>query len=470
MRPTIWSVALLVGLGTEPVFGQGAFAPRADDIRHKIEQLQGQLQALETQGRDDRHTPRIGTTRVRRREALVVRLYDLSDLFASVPSYPALRNSELARFDERDERVFGDSSTPRAPTGTMGGMGGMGMGMMGGMGGGMFQVSDSATNTSGPRTSLADVIRAIKSTISPQTWSDAGGESSIAQIGTSLLISTDEETHTQIDELLNLFRKRWGTLRTVSVRAQWLWLNDAQLASLLVRDPQFDKAFGLVDPKAWEALQKELADPNSTLPLGYRAAITGYNGQTVSTNSGHQHLAITEFDAVAETPTGESYKGPPAYNPKVQRIQEGVAFEVTPMVTYSAKYVVLDVRSRVCHQVPPQHAAAGKEGSAALKPIDVANAIDRPRLAMQEFSTTVRLPVDRPMLVAGTTYRPRENYEEAEPDLYLFVTVSVQELRDEQRERTPATQAKPNDSDKGTESDDPDATPKQYEGEKAERE
>ncbi|HVW00364.1 MAG TPA: hypothetical protein VHB77_08490, partial [Planctomycetaceae bacterium] len=242
MHPSSWSVALLVCLGAGPVFGQAGFGPKADDIRHKIEQLQNQLQALEGQGRDDRHTPRIGTTRVRRREALVVRLYDLSDLFASVPSYPALRANDLAPVEEREERLFGGaSSTPRAPTGMMGGMGGMGMGSMGGM----FQMSDSGAGGAGPRTSLTDLIQAIKNTISPQSWSEAGGEASISQIGTSLLISADDETHTQIDELLNLFRKRWGTLRTVSVRAQWLWLNDAQLERLLVRDPQFDKAFGL---------------------------------------------------------------------------------------------------------------------------------------------------------------------------------------------------------------------------------
>jgi hypothetical protein len=138
------------------------------------------------------------------------------------------------------------------------------------------------------------------------------------------------------------------------------------------------------------------------------------------------------------------------------------------MVTYSTKYVVLDVRSRVCHQVRPQQAAATKEGSSTLKPIDVANAIDRPRLAVQEFSTTVRLPVDRPMLVAGTTYRPRENYDEAEPDLYLFVTVSVQELRDDQRERAPLAPARPADAEKSNETRETDAVKPKNEAQKEE--
>ncbi len=39
--------------------------------------------------------------------------------------------------------------------------------------------------------------------------------------------------HEQIDALLNLFRQRWRTLRTITVHADWLWLNAAELNTLL---------------------------------------------------------------------------------------------------------------------------------------------------------------------------------------------------------------------------------------------
>jgi hypothetical protein len=56
---------------------------------------------------------------------------------------------------------------------------------------------------------------------------------------------------------------------------------------------------------------------------------------------------------------------------------------------------------------------------------------------VHRFSTTLRVPVDRTMLVGGMTYQSVP--KPGEPNLYLFVRTSVQELRDD----VPTTGLKP---------------------------
>src|SRR5204863_8809069 len=95
------------------------------------------------------------------------------------------------------------------------------------------------------------------STISQDTWDTVGGPSSIAAIGMSLLISTDAETHDKIGSLLDLFRKRWGTLRTVSIRAHWLWLSEAVVSDALAADQKAAGAnapYAVISEETWKTL------------------------------------------------------------------------------------------------------------------------------------------------------------------------------------------------------------------------
>ena len=70
---------------------------------------------------------------------------------------------------------------------------------------------------------------------------------------------------------------------------------------------------------------------------------------------------------------------------------------------------------------------------------DLVTAIDRPRLAVQHLETTLRIPVDHRMLVGGMTFQRQPDLGSA--NLYLFLRVAVQELRDEVAQRD--TQASP---------------------------
>jgi hypothetical protein len=292
--------------------------------------------------------------------------------------------------------------------------------------------------------SMDDLIQAITSTISPTSWDEVGGSSSIAKLGNALLISSTRQNHEQIDSLLHLFRQRWGTLRTISFRAWWLWLDEAQVAPLLTggkapADGETVPAFGVVDPQLWDTLLAKLAGPDRPAQLGYRASLTCYNGQTVSTQTARQSLLVTDIQPqVLGQITGKETSQPiVVYHPTTTIIQEGAALQVTPISNTSGKYIVLDIHSQVTDLLSapdaPRKAAPRDDGATLPGPAAVIAAIDRPKLTIQQLGTTLRVPADKVMLIGGMT---SDNAPDAErPNLFLFVKVTVQELRDDRESR-----------------------------------
>ena len=129
------------------------------------------------------------------------------------------------------------------------------------------------------------LIEVVTSTISQDSWDTVGGPASIASIGTSLLISADAETHDKISSLFDLFRKRWGSLRTVSVRAHWLWLSEAAVSDALAADQKAagEKApYGVISDETWKKLLTAAGEAKKRTP--YHAMVTCHNGQTVFTH------------------------------------------------------------------------------------------------------------------------------------------------------------------------------------------
>ncbi|MCH7687833.1 MAG: hypothetical protein IH899_14310 [Planctomycetes bacterium] len=98
--------------------------------------------------------------------------------------------------------------------------------------------------------------------------------------------------------------------------------------------------------------------------------------------------------------------------------------------------MTLDIHSRVALLDEPVRV---KEITAKGAPLDAAASVDRPVLRVQRISTTTRVPVNRVMLVGGMTFDDSLDADAA--NLYLYVKVSVQELRDD-IERTPPNEAK----------------------------
>jgi hypothetical protein len=303
--------------------------------------------------------------------------------------------------------------------------------------------SDSATSTdgnlAGSRVGLEDLMQAIQTTIEPGSWSDAGGESSMARLGNTLLISATKRMHQQIGELMKLFRARWGTLRTVSVRAYWLWLTEQQLDGLLVQnageaDPKSPepRLFGVVHDDAWRKLLiAPAASDDDGTPQPYFAAITSYNGQTVHALAGSHQSIVTGV-----TPVVGGGEQAPSYAPITSVVQGGAALQVTPLTSTHAKYVVLDVHSRVAHlidQGSPARTADDKPARSGPAH-DAVSAVDRPLVSTHRLSTTLRVPTGKVYLVGGMS--GDRSSSPASVQLYLFVQAFVQELRDDPHETT----------------------------------
>ena len=405
-------------------------------LKQQIANLQQQLEAMESAPPAKRNVTQIGASRTRKVESgLVVRIYDLGDLYAVAPPYAAQLSSDL----QPNSR---SSLFDVTPLGNATGMGG-------GMGGGMFRVAPTAVVALGAsatgqvsgaagtvRSSQDELMAVIRETISPELWREGGGK--ITKLGNAFVISADEDAHLQIESLLNLFRARWGTLRTISVRGWWISLAPAELRTLLDAPtekvtPDGPPVFGVVGEKAWQDILRiwELPAGNGAHQIRYQATLTCYNGQTVNSLSGTQSLVVSTMNTVATDGETGGKLGQLGYQPQMAIVQEGLAFQVTPITNISGKTVLLDVHSRLVMPAGEDEASPPekKRTIETVFPDDVVRPVDRRRLNIHRFSTTTRVPTDRPYLVGGMSL-PAADTEGLQ--LYLFVKVSVQELRNDQ--------------------------------------
>jgi hypothetical protein len=434
-------------------------SPQARELRAQLESIQLRLDQLRRQEAGGRNVAEIGSSRGRARQEeepqLTVRIYDLGDLYSIAPGYAAQEPADLQAMG-RD--IFARRETAaRAADGPS---------AVGGMGGGMFSIpstvkrsnphSDTLHQAGGAmggtvsdsaRTSVDSLVDTITATISPDQWDDVGGPASITTLGASLIVSAPLDTHDKIGALLDLFRKRWRSLRTISVEAHWLWLTESELSSAPLK-AEDAAAFGVLSDSAWKKL-RELASADAQRRTGYHAVLTCYNGQTVHALAGEQRVIVAGM-----TPVVGGGESSAAYQPQIRVVQEGAALQLTPIATRTAKYVVADVHSRVNLLGRPaeKREAPDEEGASASDPTHVVAALDRPVLQSQRLSTTLRIPVGRPMLIGGMTFSAGR----AEPNLYLFLTPHVQELRDEEPDEAEAALGKPAPrEDKRPEANDP---------------
>jgi hypothetical protein len=442
--------SLLVLFYPLPLAGQETPAGDAAALRAQLEKLQKELREIERQDELRGKVTEIGASSGRTRDydepRLVVKVYDLSDLFTVAPSYPAYEPLELLRGSE-PQPVFPHVETKGVDAGGAG----FGGGGFGG-GGGFFSVPNSgqrpatvdrefpstlhqASGVSGAaassvRTSMDSLIQTITSTIDPDGWADVGGPSTIAPVGSSLIVTTTSQTHAKLVALIDLFRQRWGSLRTISVHAHWLWLSPSQVEETLSPPAQnaVNKQASLnsLTLDAWKKLLAA-AEQNAGRS-GYHAIVTCYNGQTVATQAGSQRLAVIGLVPVV---TGGENAGV-SFTPQLRTIHDGVTLQVTPLATRQGKYVVLDIHSRV-NLLPPAAPIAKEEAPQPFAantndPRRLVEALERGAVQTQRLETTLRLPVGEPTLIGGMTF--------AGPDgksshLYLFITAKVQELRDD---------------------------------------
>lgn len=410
------------------------------EVKQQIEALRQQLLSMEKSKVRSPRTTQLGPARRRDREPLTVtKLYDLSDLFAVVPNYPARAGEDL---QDSAVRLF-PGLNPGSPnssddTGATRGMGGMGGG-----GGGSFDVEEHRLPRAGQnflgqadgsdiaaRTSIADFIKFLTTAVKPADgWDDEGGQGTIARIGYLLLVTTDEDSQTQIEAVLNLLRGRWGTLRTVTIEAWWLPLGSDELA-IIDQSAPADRGAAHVrslPDETWKVLLAATGQEQS-----YHTVLSCYNGQTVHALSGDESLVVADLrsvSSVAEEEGGGLTNAPSVYEPVVRVLQEGLALEVTPAANRSGKIVVLDLHSRICQRHDAKAKTAQRGNRTVISPREMVDALDRPIVSTHRLSTTLRVPVGPVVQVGGMS--TVGSGQGGKPGLYLFVRLNVQEIRDD---------------------------------------
>ncbi|HEY4233880.1 MAG TPA: hypothetical protein VGM76_10660, partial [Lacipirellulaceae bacterium] len=330
----------------------------------------------------------------------VLRTYEVSDLVVNIQDHPY------------------SESLDGGPKG-FGGSGGGG----GGGGGGFFSVpgSDGRLGLTNPPPAAAaitmnDLTRVLLNTVASDTWAINGtGEGRIEPIGTALVVWQTPAIHEKIRELLNQIRQGSGDRKTVTIDARWLLLDSDDLNRLILPD---QTGVPVVDHK--------LLDEFTRRPGSIRGITNCFSSQLVYLVSGIRrnfvssyipvvgsldNAAIEQLSSgrrqslirlVSDTEAVSGVKEPRVgYQPIVEKPNLGALLELRPTLMRGDGTAVVDLKSTLTALgTQPTHI----DGASELN--SITPRVDRIAIETQEFATTLRMPLGKPVLVGGLTYVP----------------------------------------------------------------
>ena len=335
-------------------------------------------------------------------ENYVLRTYEVGDLILNIQDHP---------YSESLERM------PPSPVGGFGG----------GAGGGFFNVQDDVGDVGGggvgaknqrsaASITIDDFRRVITTTVAFESWSMTGGLGQIEPLGTALVVWQTPAVHIHIQELLKQIRQGSADRKTVTIDARWLRLNSDELENLL-----------LPDQEGVPQVDRKLLAEFTRRPGSIRGMTNCFSSQLVYLVSGTRRNVVTSYIPVVgslDSPDhGEQLaygrrespfrfvSGTPAifagndskvgYQPVIERPNFGALLEIRPTLMRIDDTAVIDLKSTltVPGEQPPDLARI--RASASIAP-----PVDRLAIDTQEFVTTLRIPLGKPILVGGLTYEP----------------------------------------------------------------
>ncbi|MEQ8209216.1 MAG: hypothetical protein RH917_05240 [Lacipirellulaceae bacterium] len=381
----------------------------------------------------------------------ILRTYDVGDLVMSIQDRPYDDSSKLLP-------VRG---------GGRGGLGGGGGGMGGGGGGGMFSVEDDlAAQPQGHRpqwlaqfggggmpqpagasansAKLDQLIDVIVSTVDFASWQENGsGEAEIQPFGNSLVVWQSRNAHSQIEGLLNSLAKNQADQKTLTIDARWLLLSSDELDKLMTGK----ESPPTVDP----ALLSEFTRRGTSL----RGITNCFSGQLVYLISGTRRNNVSSWIPVVgslENPherehlvadrgqvriqfaqnlsSGRVTKDRDSsvgYQPVITTNNSGALLEIRPTKIRGIEEAVVDLKSTITveGQQDRENSEFGKRVGSPQPPY-----VDLVAIDTQELTTTLRMPLGKPVLVGGMTHiAPQSSRNQAqEPagenaQLYLVLEV-----------------------------------------------
>lgn len=475
----LFSFALLANAQAQPVQKQ----PNVGQLQRQLAQLQTQMASLQnanTKGalHDESRVKSVGSQRITRAPETVetvslhIRLYDLSDLFAASPSYPAVMPADLVMPTSIFHQYANQSMRMgQGGVGQGGGFGGGGMG--GGGGGGVFSLPPTRPfspqpappkkqeagnlNLRSAQVSMDQLVDTIRETVEPEMWGKNRDAAKVQFLGNTLLITATEDMHSQINNLLNLFRQHWGRRRTVSIQTYWVRASASTAGELLDQETSEDIGAGVVSPEKWKAF---VETAKTEKRFAYSATLTGHNNQTLHAISGRQRqltldavpfestdakMWFEEMDDVDPFPSEEDDEDMDyftrtrkvvGFKPIRQSFHDGAVIQVTPLATRGGNFVILDLHAKVNELVEAD--PGEKKPSIFVKFGDNEQAeveLDHANYVSYRLSTTVRCPKEQVVLAGSMTYDPNEKGDE-QPILYLFVKTSVHTITEDESDWT----------------------------------
>ena len=375
----------------------------------------------------------------RAEEELVIKVYRVLGLVTPAPDYTYEGTYLPAMPEGRARQTFGGGGIGGVGGGMGGGMGGMG----GGVGGGMFRIDDNlaqvgggqGAHNAGPgvgvpaqptapamagvsvaarrrpgprRIEMNQLIDAITSIVEPASWDEVGGPGSISSIGGALAIRQTPAIQSKVQNFLQELQRESGTLRVMTIDAQWLLLDKAQLTQLHATENSKKT------PSAGQSINREALGAMPAETRRYAGQISCFNGQTVHIISGRLETVVQgAIPVVGGTDVG--------YQPLLLTPHVGVLLQVTPSALPGDDGVMVDIQSSVTRWDQPdkpvklQRVGGEKRGQPAVQ-------VDRLKVTAQQFATSLRLPLNQPVLVGGMTF-PDSEAGEQEGQLYLVIEV-----------------------------------------------
>jgi hypothetical protein len=305
----------------------------------------------------------------------ITRVYDVHQLLQAVSDYPL--NGPLVP----PNRIGVEASQP-------GPVGPQGSGLFGG-----------GQPTPAHQEVVDHLIKVLEETIDPVTWRDNGGAiASIKEFNGELIVTQLPEDQTAIQALLNEMDK--GRPDMVRVRVDWAMLTPNQLETVLVKGPHDNSAAAEVDRDALIKLAR----------LHGTAQLSCFSGQLVHVTSGPAQDVITSSTPVV----GNGVVG---YQNSTQLVQFGMSLQMKPLcdITLGHSSATLDL---LCIASEPR----GQTAAPTTNPSDVApqglNSI------VQTFHTTMKLPINKPILAGGMTFEPTITKSIGQ-QLYVIVEVNA---------------------------------------------
>jgi hypothetical protein len=330
-----------------------------------------------------------------RANALITRVYDIRDLIMDIRDFP-----------------FTGAIGMPVEEGAMGGGGG-GQSLFGG-GQGAEEHKERKEQTRAER--AEQLTKLIMETVEPGSWREAGGAiGSIREVSGMLIVTQTKDAHALIADVFRQLRETNGAVR---IRADWVLLEPDDVATMLADAADAPAAAPKpIDPKALASLPQEA--------VHYRAELSCFSGQTVSMSSGRGRTVVYDQEPVVA-------QGAVAAGPTIRQVQAGVALEVSPLVIADAGSAVVEVAAKVVQwddSVPatqPVVMTVKSDETATIK----GGSVDRLNLVSQSLRTTVRVPLDKPVLVGGMTLEPTTAAARG-PQLYLILRVTGGQQPDE---------------------------------------